>query len=214
MKISPLNIQNRYYKYNTAFGKKHLGTTNVRKNEEASLDTLSFVEYNPTNYRDRTQLYDLAEYWKDAAPWIEKIIERVRMLNTSNPQRNSGLNFHFYGLEDENGKTLVIAETVEPDFIPDEVKLAYIQVNPFQGYTASKRKYAGLGESLMAKIVETAQKNKKDRIILHSSNNPFWESSSLFQDLPDESKDMKCIGKDKFQDYIDFVEAKKKQHTT
>ncbi len=203
MKINPI-------RYNTqAFGKAYLGKTDVQKKDHAK-DTVDFVEYHPTNYKDRTQLYALAEDWKLLAPWIDNIISRVKMLNTSASDNSAvSMNFHFYGLEDKNGKTLAIAETTEPDFIPGEVKLAFIQTNPFQSYTAKNRTYFGLGESLMAKIIEKAQEDGKERIVLHSTNKPFWDNSSLFETLPDITKDMRCIRKSSFQNYINFVEEKK-----
>lgn len=197
---------------NLAFGKEYikrdikLSKTNFTKSDA------SFVEYDPLNPNDITEIEDFGRIWKFKAPYIQIIVESFKTL--SKPENyNNGI--HFYGLEDEYGHPLAIAKVLD---IPAEesskegakVYISYIQSDPEQSCTSPMRKYKGVGETLVSEIVQSAKKINANAIELTSTNEFFWESSGFFKNINNKRISEKRLEKANFDKYIDYVESKKR----
>ena len=211
------NISNGH-KY-PAFGKRTLDTVNIRKAANG-LGYVDFVKYDMLNPKDRRQFVDLCLMWGKKAPYMDYIacsihsrVQRFFEKYMPNMSRH-----HFFGLEDRMGKTLVVSEVVDEGnrfnlrnrARENRLNIYFLQANPDEMYTSPNKQYRGVGETLVSKIIEIAQNEGRDSIVVDSHNENFWNSSGLFEDFGFKTQESvkKRLDNCKFNEYIEKVHRK------
>ena len=190
------------------FGKKFLSKAVVR-NVEGGSSRVNFVEYEPGVEEDREQIRRINVLWEPDNGYLADI-------SSNFSGRTPAYAAHYYGLEDENGDTLVIAETSDTkqytgrDFLSkDCLNIRYIQTHPDEIFSSKNRIYKGLGEVLVSSIVKKAKKGRKFCVELKSANEQFWSESGLFKYMGYEGgMPVRALMRDDFDAYVRHVEDK------
>lgn len=217
MKIVPILSSN------PAFCKRILNNTSV-KTTDGKLESVNFVEYEPTDNDDFIQINKIENSWKTAR-FIEQIAKNFRdscMQIFANDSLHPCCN-RYYGIETKDGDTLSIAETFDYSKLETHndndnfLEINYIQTNPRDKYLpdkASKKRYKGLGEALVCEIVKLACTQKQNLINITSANEGFWKKSTLFKEIGGDDNDdcgeiERVLLQSDFDEYINYVEDKK-----
>lgn len=211
MKIPSINI------FSPNFCKNIISKTSVRTTEGENAG-VNFVEYDPKNYLDRAQLRSTNLLWMPDNGYISTIFSffTSAIKHKNKEYKRIHDSWHFYGIEDKYGDTLAIAHTAERKTCPhyrigeeDVLGIEFIQIHPDEIFSSKNRLYKGLGETLVSKIVEEADKMDKDSVLLESANEDFWASSGYFKecgirgDMP-----LRRLSRENFSGYIKYVESK------
>ncbi len=222
MKINPVNHirQNSPKgKISPAFGKRVLDSVNIRK-AMTGIDYVNFVKYDMLNPKDRQHFINLSLGWGKKAEYIDFITSSINSVvqRFFEKYRPSLSRHHFFGLEDKMGKTLAVSEVVDEGKRfnilqgrrENRLNIYFLQANPDEMYASATKQYKGVGETLVSKIVEIAENEGRDSIVLESHNENFWNSSGLFEDcglhMPDGVK--KRLHNNDFGEYIEKVHKK------
>jgi len=214
MRISPVNNNLNFCK--TLIGKAHVRRAN------GVVVPADVVEYH-TNDRDdyRTMCY-LEHQWKQDAEYfgqseyIGEIAEKFITEAKGTDKRKYGAKFRFFALECKdifrNDEVLAVAEVAErEDLLTDEPfkRISYIQTSPQHVFANRDKEYKGLGETLVAEIARIARDDGSDRIEIVSTNDKFWNSSSLFGYVEGDHPSSRVLDSEDFDKYISYVEKKK-----
>ncbi len=206
---------------NMPFGKTLLNKTCL-KTTDGNLKSVNFVEYNPLDDDDIKQFNEISRTWKNTL-YTHEIVDAFELSKekmTSCDKFNSCHDF-FYGIEDENGETLGIANIFDWDTIgfkmpSRRIDISYLQTHPNEKFSVNKnpnRRYKGIGETLVAEIVKKAKFDNKAKINVVSSNENFWTKSELFNfTKPDEAAEIapsRCLQREDFDKFVKYVEDKK-----
>ncbi len=201
MKISAISYQN--------FGKKLLSCVKVR-NADGKTSDVNFVEYEPEKEEDRAQIRSTNMLWQPENGYLGGIASDFTGIALFYGGR------HFYGLEDETGGILAVAETEDIKKYPNNgfhskncVKINYIQTCPDDIFLSSTRYYKGLGETLVSNMVKKAKKDRKHCVSLKSVNEGFWAKSGYFKpDGTESGLPVRSLSGRDFSKYIEYVEHK------
>lgn len=210
MKISPvLN--------NFNFSKNIISNTTVKTTDGRGA-RVNFVEYDPKSLDDQRQITRINSLWQPDSGYMEVISRffREAVKHKNREYKRIHESWHFYGLEDKNGETLAIAHAQERNTCPhyrigneEALEINFIETRPDEAFYSKTRQYEGLGEALVSKIVQEADKKDKDSILLESANEYFWMKSGYFSqcgirgDMP-----LRRLSKEDFSGYVKYVEAK------
>ncbi len=208
MKISSINLNG------LNFGKTIIDKSKIRSTGYGT-QNVSFVEYDPKNYDDKRRMQCIGLYWGEHSRQMQEYVRRLSS-NFDKAENNpeSMQNKHFYGLEDEVGNTIAISQTTERKKGlfggKSYTEIDYIQTIPDEQYTSKRRRYKGVGETLVAQIVKNSMHKGSELVKLTSINEHFWKESGFFVCTADSAGEypIRQINKDDFQGYIDHVEKK------
>ncbi len=205
---------------NINFTKSLLKTVTVRKTDGKNA-IMKFVEYNIKNKKDARQISKLAKEWGEGAKYIRAISSSFTNLSAclSKEDPSTLEKYHFYGLENKFGKTLSLAQTTDQQLFfskkPKEyMTLDMIQTKPKEMHTSSKRRYKGLGETLVSGIVEVAKKKNQPMIEISCANEGFWNQNTLFKKAEDSIFDRRTLHQKDYANYIKYVKNKTKALNT
>ena len=200
---------------NFNFGKTYIDKIDV-KTCDGNKETVDLVEYNPFDKKDKLQIHSFKNDWGKDAKLIDQFIKSFEFAGESShvnlssgnfiKKDNSPVNYRYFGLENNIGDTLAIAETsdIEND---EELEIGLIQVNPKEIYGSNKRCYKGLGAALVGKIVEFARQIGKTSVVTLSDNDDFWYDSTFFKKEEDSENTMFLSCKD-YNNYIKYAKGK------
>ena len=107
------------------------------------VENLNFVEYEPGNVYDKEQIEKLEQDWF-FADYINSIASSFKWSDKFSSSERQCKNY-YYALEDKNGKTLVIADTIHHALPSNDIYISYMQTKPADMHGSHKRCYKGLG---------------------------------------------------------------------
>ncbi len=201
-----------------SFEKKLVEKTNVRK-PWGEVERVKVVEYDPKNKKDRKQINNLYHKdWGRLAKYMYSIAYSFSQM-TKGGAPEKPIKQQYFGIEDKYSNTLAIAQVQSSDkelrlgnwFFPNCTKITYIQTKPKEMFTSDRRTYEGLGETLIKEIVQIAQDEGRNSVILYSTNDNFWNNSGFFKPIPEARKggyNIMRLEKEDFDNYIKFVNNK------
>ncbi len=189
------------------FGKIILSEDVKIQRTDGKVEKLDFVEYEPGNEDDKEQIEKLDKDWffGDYITSIASSFKWSSKFSSSEGQRKN----YYYGLEDKDGKTLVITDTIHHTFPKDDIYISYLQAKPDEMYGSNKRHYKGLGATLISEIAKLAKEADKDYVSTTSTNDDFWDKMKYFENFSNHPADKGKLrlDKDNYDDYIAFVEG-------
>lgn len=198
---------------NINFTKNLIKTVTVRKTDGKNA-VMNFVEYDIKNKKDAKQIAKLAKKWADAR-YINELSSSFNNLSAYyfKDKQDTFDKYHFFGLEDSFGKILSLAQTTNQKLPFDKkpegyITLDFIQTKPKEMYSSDKRKYKGLGETLLSSIVEVAQNKNHPMIEIMSTNEGFWNKNTLFKKAEESMFEKRTLKAADYASYIDYVKNK------
>ena len=202
-----------------SFGKRLIEQTNVRQ-VWGDVERVKVVEYDPKNKKDRKQISDLDhKHWgRHAAKYMYNIAYSFSYM-TKGKAPEKPVKQRYYGIEDRYSNTLAIAQVQSSPkelflgewLFPNCAKISCVQTKPTEMFSSDKRSYEGLGETLIKEIVQIAKDERRDSVILYSTNDNFWNNSGFFRPVPEARKNgynILQLKSEDFDNYIKFVENK------
>ncbi len=194
--------------------RKDLSFGKIVRSEEVKIqktngkvENLNFVEYEPGDVYDKEQIEKLEQDWV-FADYISSIASSFKWSSKFSSSEGQRKNY-YYGLEDKDGKTLVITDTIHHTFPKDDIYISYLQAKPDEMYGSNKRHYKGLGATLISEIAKLAKEADKDYVSTTSTNDDFWDKMKYFENFSNHPADkgQLRLDKDNYDDYIAFVEG-------
>jgi len=192
------------------FGKTLINQTNIRTKNNG-ITNAGFVEYDPKDANDSRMMSCIGLYWGENP----KDAEHIRRLSSNferakyEPEILEGT--HFYGLEDQYENTIAIAQVTDKTKGSKRIaEIDYIQTTPDEKYQSGRKRYRGVGETLVAQILQKLT-GEADAVELTSLDENFWAASGLFKVKPGaDIYPERYIEESDYDKYINHVESKKR----
>ncbi len=204
-----INCTNNINPVNLNFGKTVLNHTKIRMARQGT-ENVDFVEYDPKNRSDRHTINSIGLCWGTNPAESEHIRCLSSKFEMAGLDEEALPDTHFYGLEDMWGSPIAVAQvTSKKKHGINRTEIDYIQTAPDEKFSSQRKKYKGVGETLVAQILQKLT-GKTEVVELTSLAENFWGESGLFvSETSDDIYPKRYIEQRHFDEYIEHVENKK-----